>query len=173
MDRTFKALVHDICSQCSADPSKLGAVKLNKILWLSDSTSFRRLGHPITGARYVKQQYGPVPSPIGPVLRELQGEGVLTERKVAYFGKTKYEYRVHRQASADFLSANEKAIVDETIELVCEHHTAASISDATHDHIWRAAADGEEIPLFTAFAEPAPITDEDREWAELQLANAR
>ena len=58
----FKKLVHYVCSQCSGDVSKLGAVKLNKALWLSDLVAYYQLGQPITSARYVKRQFGPVPS---------------------------------------------------------------------------------------------------------------
>lgn len=48
VNRTFardrlKALVQYICYQCH-DPSVLGAIKLNKILWYSDVIAFARSG---------------------------------------------------------------------------------------------------------------------------------
>ena len=68
----FKLLVHYICWRCSDDPSRLGAVKLNKTLWVADFTAYYEFGQAITGAGYVKRQHGPVPRVILPVLRELE-----------------------------------------------------------------------------------------------------
>ncbi len=172
-ENRFKQLVHYVCTLCAADPTKLGAVQLNKALWLSDLRSYYQLGHAITKARYVKRQFGPVPSSIVPVLDELQREGALTVRDADHFGKAKKEFIVKREASGDFLSPEEDQIVKEVVSFVTEKHTAASISEASHDHIWKAAADGEELPLFTVFAVPGTITDEEREWAQLTLENER
>ena len=165
----FKQLVHYVCSRCAEDPSKLGAVKLNKALWLSDLRAYYKFGGPITSARYVKRQYGPVPSQIVPTLKELQQEGALMVETVDHFGKKKKEFIVQEMEFGEFLSDSEKALVDETIRFVTEEHTAASISDLSHDHIWTAAEDGEELPHFTVFANPAPVTDEELEWANLKL----
>ncbi len=167
----FKSLVHYVCARRCNAPSTLGAVKLNKTLWLSDLFAFYRLGRPITGARYVKRQFGPVPTPIVPILRELESEGVLTVTESTHYGKRKTEYVVHAPASSDFLSPQELSIVEQMIQFVCDEHTATSISEASHDHIWKVAQEGEEIPHFTVFAEPGQLTDEEREWARGQLEN--
>jgi len=169
----FKSLVHYICWRCSGDPSKLGSVKLNKTLWLSDLAAYYHRGHPITGARYVKRKFGAVPKAILPVLDDLETEGVLTVRDAEHYGKRKREYIVHKDASSDFLLPDEREIVERMIEIVCEGHTATSISEASHDHIWKAAEEGEEIPHFTVFANPGEITADDWEWARLQLGYDR
>jgi Protein of unknown function (DUF4065) len=165
----FKKLVHYVCSQCADDPAKLGATKLNKTLWISDLRSYYETGKPITPARYVKREFGPVPSSIMPVLQELQREGALTVKTVDHFGKSKREFIVRQKQSGDFLADNEKQIVDETIKYVTEKHTAVTISKMSHDHIWQAAEDGEEIPHYTVFANPDEVTEEELEWAELKL----
>jgi hypothetical protein len=56
----FKMLVHYACASVD-DPSKLGAVKLNKIVWFSDVFAFQELGDSITGATYIKEKFGPIP----------------------------------------------------------------------------------------------------------------
>jgi Protein of unknown function (DUF4065) len=165
----FKKLVHYICARFSSDPTKLGAVQLNKALWLADLRAYYHLGHPITMARYVKRKYGPVPSSIVPVLRELQQEGVLTVQDTDHFGKTKKEFIVHKDASGDFLTPEERELVNEAADFVTEKHSATSISDLSHDHIWRSAQDGEVIPHYTVFANPGIITEDEREWGRLQL----
>lgn len=169
----FKRLVHYVCTLTADDPAKMGAVQLNKALWLSDLTAYYRLGKAITAARYVRREFGPVPSSILPVLRDLQQEGALTVRDADHFGWKKKEYIVHREETGEFLTPEEMKIVKEIVEFVTEKHTGSSISEATHDHIWKTARDGEEIPHYTVFAEPGQITDEELEWAHLMLESER
>jgi hypothetical protein len=168
-DSKFKSLVHYICSRRANAPETLGAVKLNKILWLSDLESFYERGKPITESRYIKRQYGPVPARIVSTLHEMQNDGILTIREEAHFGKAKRKYVVHSISNGEFLQSDERAIVDRQIDHVCDQHTATSVSEATHNHIWQAAEDGEELPLYTVFAIPGKITASERMWAQIQL----
>jgi len=168
----FKSVVHYVCWRCSDEPSKLGSVKLNKTLWLSDLAAYYRRGRSITGARYVKRQFGPVPSAILPTLRDLENEDAIQIREAGHFGYRKKEYIARTKASLSLLSTDELSIIDQMIEFVCDQNTAASISEASHDHIWKAAEDGEEIPHYTVFAIPEQITEDDVEWAKLQLEAA-
>ena len=74
MDREkFKTLVHYICWKCD-DPSKLGATKLNKIIWFAERSWFLKTGEAISGVKFVKQERGPVPNAILPVLDSLVEE---------------------------------------------------------------------------------------------------
>jgi len=167
----FKSLVHYVVSRRANEPETLGAVKLNKILWLADLSAFYELGKPITDSRYVKQEFGPVPASVMPALHQLERDGAITIRDADHFGKRKKEYVVHKPVSGDFLEPSERQIVDRIIDDVCDRHTATSVSDATHNHIWKAAEVGEELPLFTVFAKPGTITDVERMWAQTVLAS--
>jgi hypothetical protein len=168
----FKKLVHYVCWRCASDPTKLGAVKLNKILWFADAAHYYATGKAMTGVRYVRRQYGPVPAPILPVLRELEEEGKLTIQDAKFHGLAKKEYIIHQPADESFLSPDERTLVEEIIEFVCNKHTAKSVSNATHNSVWEVAVDGETIPYFTVFVRPGKITEEDRKWAYAQLAGA-
>ena len=71
------------------------------------------------------------------------------------------------------LSKEEMEIMTYLIEEICEHHTANSISEATHNIIWEAAIEGEEIPLeATLAAIPGEITNKHTTWADT-LINKR
>jgi hypothetical protein len=165
----FKSLVHYICWRC-ADPTKLGAVKLNKVLWRADFKAYLELGEAVTGATYVKRQYGPVPSAILQAQRELQAEGRISIREVEYYEKGKREFFALTRPDLSLFNADEISLIDEAIEYVTEKHTARSISEESHDRIWELARIGEEIPYYTVFSKPAEITEDDIEWAKTKLA---
>jgi hypothetical protein len=165
----FKALVQYVCWLCKDDPATLGAVKLNKILWLSDFVRYYETGEAITGARYVKRQYGPVPRAIVPVLEELEAEQKVFSKDVHFHGYLKKEFTVVEEPTIDVFTKEELDVVNRIAETVRQEHTAKSISRASHDHIWHVAEDGEEIPYFTIFAVPGEIGEDEREWARLEL----
>ena len=164
----FKALVHYICWRCQ-DPTKLGAVKLYKVLWRSDFGAYLEFGEPITGASYVKGNFGPVPAGAQPVLEELQREGTLSIREVDYYGRDKKEFFALKRPDLSGFTADEISLVDKEIDYVTEQHTARSISEESHDEIWEMARIGEEIPYFTVFSKPAEITESDIEWAKMKI----
>jgi hypothetical protein len=170
-DDRFKRLVHYVCWRCADDPSKLGAVKLNKILWLAEQENYYRNGKPLTTIHYVKEKYGPVPDGIVTALQELHREGKVVEGKADHFGFEKKQFIVKKSAPTDFLETSERKIVDEMIRYVTERHTASSISNESHDNIWKAAAKGEVIPHYTVFAKHGPITQEELEWAKFELSS--
>jgi hypothetical protein len=164
----FKNLVLYICYKC--DPQQLGSVKLNKTLWYSDLITYLSLNDPITGETYRKQQLGPVSSHILPILDELRNGEELVIRGEDYFGYEKKEYIALKKPNLSLFSADEISIVDEVIEVVCYEHTAKSISEKTHDRIWKLADIGEEIPYCTIFASrTGEIDTDDVDWAKQSL----
>lgn len=165
----LKALLHYVCS-LAADPSVLGKVKLNKVPWYADSVSFLRTGKPITGARYIKRQYGPVPSPFMPAIEELEKEGKISRGKVMHFDRMKEEFISIDDPDISMFSAEEIDLIGRAFEHVCLRHTATSVSRETHDDIWELAEIGEEIPLATIFAASLDeLTERDVKWAKQEL----
>lgn len=163
--RKFKAAVHHICWKCQEHPSKLGATKLNKILWYADTHVYQISGQSITGAKYVKQQFGPVPARILETLAELRSEGKVVSREPTgpYHPR---EFLALSAPEAGVLSDQEQTMLDSVTEFICDGFTAVGISNETHDQVWDAALLGEEIPMYTAFARfPAEVTKKDMAWA--------
>lgn len=170
--KRFKKLVHYVCASCS-DPTKLGATKLNKALWYADTYSYRALGHTISGEKaYIKRQFGPVPKHILEALRELEVDGAIHVRTRDYFGKPKREFISLQEPDESAFTEDELDIVDQVIAAICDEHTAASISDLSHDTIWDAAAMGEEIPVYAVLAaNAAAVTKADMTWANNIIGN--
>jgi hypothetical protein len=169
----FRELVHYVCARCT-DPSRLGAIKLNKVLWFADTIAFAQLGESITGVQYVKQKFGPVPKPILPAINDLVRAGAIRVEEVSYYGHAKKQYVSLREPNRKLFTEQQLAIVDAVLSAITERHTATSISELTHDDIWKLAAIGEEIPhqamLATKLGE---VTDADIAWAKDRLAASK
>ena len=166
----FKELVHYICEKAE-DPSCLGSIKLNKVLWYSDVVSFLTTGRPITGETYVKRQHGPVPRDVVRAIDALVKEGKIERGKVDHFGRLKHEYIAIFAADKNRFTSEEMSIIDGAFEHVCLNHTATSISEETHNKIWEMAEMGEPIPYEAVFASVIGEIDEtDLAWAKEELA---
>jgi hypothetical protein len=168
-EQKLKELVHYICHTVR-DPSKLGKTKLNKILFYSDFQSYLDTGESVTGETYVKFQHGPVSENIEEVIADLESEGVLVTREVKHHGYTKKEYISLQEPNLDRFSGREISITESVTQDICEDHTASSISDFSHNHIWEAAQIGEEIPYEAALVyQLGEIEPEDMEWAKEEI----
>jgi hypothetical protein len=168
----LKAMVHYV-SQKASDPSVLGAVKLNKVLWYADTIHYLVHGAAVTGEQYVKRERGPVPCHILRVVQQLVDEGKVARGKVDYFGFTKSEYIALTDVDISGFSATEISIIDSAFDHVCLNHTATSVSDETHGIIWQLAQMGEEIPYHATLASTlGEIDEEDMAWADSILEAA-
>ena len=160
----FKALVHFIVHECRDSPGKLGAIRLNKSLWYTDVAAFRSSGASVTSEVYVKRKMGPVPSHILSTIEELKSEGKLHVREPA----GQYDARKFvslADPDPGVLSDDEKGLARSVLSAVLGY-TANAISEMTHDIIWDAADDGEEIPMYATLAsERGAITDDVKTWA--------
>ncbi|WP_457653042.1 Panacea domain-containing protein [Rhodocaloribacter sp.] len=172
----LKTLVHYVCFK-APNPRKLGATKLNKILFYAEMEAFLSLGHPITGEVFVKQQFGPVPKHILSVLRELEKERAIAISDASGYHVYTGESYPHRQffsltrPTLEAFTGDEISIVDEVVDLVCNRHTAKSISEASHNIVWESAEIGEELPYFTALTHLlGEITAKDVAWARDVIA---
>lgn len=161
----FKALLHHAIARVE-DPSRLGAVKLNKIAWFSDTHQYLTTGESITGARYMKKAQGPVPKALIPVMQELQHEDAVMIETVNYYGKGKRQFRLMSAPDDTVFSADEIATIDRITDAIANSHTAKSISDMTHGAAWKLAEEGEDLPFHAYLADEFQIaTPADIEWA--------
>ncbi len=160
----FKALVHFIVHECQDNPRKLGAIRLNKTLWYTDVVAYRLAGASVTNETYVKRKMGPVPSHILSTIDELKAEGLLhVQEPQGQYDSRKYISLEEPDTSS--LSADDIDLAKTVLSSVLGH-TANMISEMTHDIIWEAASDGEEIPLYATLAsDRGAITDEVKAWA--------
>src|SRR5947209_18565699 len=75
-EQKLAELILYISQKCATDP-KFGAIKLNKILYLSDFLAYGNWGEPITAVPYQHLRMGPAPVRFVPVRDALENSGRL------------------------------------------------------------------------------------------------
>jgi hypothetical protein len=155
----FKQLVLYISERCIDDPT-YSKIKLLKILHFSDFEAYGTYGEPITGMRYRKMPYGPVPVDYPRLQEEM-----VRERLVKVHFRRVYEHSSQRllplqKPNFDFLRAQHIAIVDGWITKFW-NETAKRVSEFSHGRAWKLAKDGEPIPYEAVFISNEPATFED------------
>jgi len=164
--------IHFICSTCKPE-DRLGAVKLNKILYYSDMTSFAETGKSITGATYAKRQNGPVPKQVTEAIDNLRRAGRLETRNVSVFEHVRRQFDARGATDVSIFHADEIARVGDMITAVCEH-TANEISEISHTLVWRVADMGEDLPYESYFVSYLDdLTTEDQTVVAGALARAK
>ncbi len=168
--KKFKELVHFIVHSCQNNPQMLGAIRLNKVLWFADVHAYKTTGDSITGESYVRRERGPAPKRIMATLKQLEKEEKIEIVDPKYKLATR-EYISFTAPKTNHLSDDEKKMA-ETILYVLRSFTANDISEYSHDIIWDAAKEGEEIPLYATLAsEKGEVTDEVKNWAAKIISN--
>jgi hypothetical protein len=162
----FKRLFHYVIWR-AGERDGFDAVKLNKILWFSDARAFMLRGKPITGASYKREKWGPVPLPIMPIRDELVREGAIQVWTDKHFDFVSTRFKALRApVGLEIFDTDEIKTVDWWIEHIDKDHTAASVSEESHDYAWEIAEMGEELPYHAIFAtRMRQPDDEEMEWA--------
>lgn len=157
-------VVHYVVAHC--EPEKLGATKLNKILWYADVIYYREHGRTITGEEaYEKRQFGPMPKNIYGIIRSLQAAGKIRERRMPTPAGVRREFVWLEPAPVEQFSAEEIDLLRNVMEAICEGHSAASISEQTHDTLWEETEIGQDISVKAGAVIPNEITPDAIKWA--------
>ena len=161
----FKSLLHYVIWQ-TGDRDGFGATKLYKVLWFSDARAFMLSKEPITGETYIREKYGPLPRHAQSIIHEMEEEGAIRVWNDRYYNKPLRRFKSLRTPDRLALTDDQRKIVDHWIKHIADDHTAASISEESHDTAWEIAKLGEEIPYFALFANRIrDPKDEELEWA--------
>ena len=167
----FKALVLYVIWK-AGERRDFGSTKLNKVLWFADARANEALGRPITGETYVREKFGPVPRHILEVRSELENEKLIAVWSEPFFDHKVTRFRAFAPPSTELFTPDELSLIDWWIKHVDEEHSAASISNKSHDYAWQIAKMGEEIPPYAFLASRIRSPkDDELEWAKEQASN--
>ncbi len=153
----FKNVLLYILERCAGKPN-VGETVLYKLLYFSDFNYYELYEEHLTGAKYRKLPYGPVPQRLDTIIGQMIKKGQLQRVKTDYHGYPQTRYLPLEKADLSELRASEKETIDRVIEQMSDW-SAAAISNYSHkDMPWIASKEGEEINYELAFYRDAPFS---------------
>ena len=153
----FKNVLLYILERCAGKPN-VGETVLYKLLYFSDFNYYELYEEHLTGAKYRKLPYGPVPQKLDTIINQMMETGQIQRIKTEYFEKIQTRYIPLVKADLTELKASEKEVIDRVIEQLSDW-SAAAISNYSHkDMPWLASKEGEEINYELAFYRDAPFS---------------
>ncbi|MGA7822530.1 MAG: Panacea domain-containing protein [Candidatus Sulfotelmatobacter sp.] len=158
-EEKLSELILYISQKCATDP-KFGAVKLNKILYLSDFLAFGNWGEPITGVEYQHLRQGPAPRRLVPVRDALQKGGKLVVQTLPLKSGNRQVRTVNLvDPNLRVFSGREIALVDSIIEDLWDMDAEES-SEFSHRFVgWRMTQENEPIPYGSIFLSDEPLSE--------------
>ena len=153
----FKNVLLYILERCAGKPN-VGETVIYKLLYFSDFNYYELYEEHLTGAKYRKLPYGPVPQKLDIIIGQMIEKGQLQRVKTEYHGYPQTRYLPLEKADLTDLRASEKEIIDRVIEQMSDW-SAAAISSYSHmDMPWLASKEGEEINYELVFYRDAPFS---------------
>ena len=153
----FKNVLLYILERCAGKPN-VGETVLYKLLYFSDFNYYELYEEHLTGAKYRKLPYGPVPQKLDSIVSQMIDKGQLQRVKTEYHGYPQTRYLPLVKADLTELKASEKEVIDRVIQQLSDW-SASAISNYSHkDMPWLASKEGEEINYELAFYRDAPFS---------------
>ncbi len=153
----FKNVLLYILERCAGKPN-VGETVLHKLLYFSDFNYYELFEEHLTGAKYRKLPFGPVPQKLDTIINQMIDNGQLQRVKTEYHGFPQTRYLPLEKADLTELRASEKEIIDRVIGQMSDW-SAAAISNYSHkDMPWLATKEGEEINYELVFYRDAPFS---------------
>jgi transcriptional regulator with XRE-family HTH domain len=153
----FKNVLLYILERCAGKPN-VGETVLYKLLYFSDFNYYELYEEHLTGAKYRKLPYGPVPQKIDTIIGQMIEKGQLQRVKTAYHGYPQTRYLPLVKADLTELRASEKEVIDRVIEHMSDWSASAISTYSHNDMPWLASKEGEEISYELVFYREPPFS---------------
>jgi transcriptional regulator with XRE-family HTH domain len=153
----FKNVLLYILERCAGKPN-VGETVLYKLLYFSDFNYYELYEEHLTGAKYRKLPYGPVPQKLDTIINQMIDKGLLQRVKTQYHGFPQTRYLPLEKADLTELKASEKDVIDRVIEQMSDW-SASAISNYSHNDLpWEVTDEGKEISYELAFYREMPYS---------------
>ena len=153
----FKNVLLYILERCAGKPN-VGETVLYKLLYFSDFNYYELYEEHLTGAKYRKLPYGPVPQRLDNIINQMIEKRQLQRVKTDYHGYPQTRYLPLEKADLTELKASEKEIIDRVIEQLSDW-SAAAISNYSHKDLpWEVTGEGQDISYELAFYREQPYS---------------
>ena len=171
----FKQLLLYILGKCGGRPN-VGETVLYKLLYFCDFDYFELYEKSLTGMKYKKMQFGPIPDQalFNPVIKEMRISGMLEKVSRSYVNDT-IQTRYLNFAEADLslfgTDLNKMIKVADSVIERLSGMSARQIEDHSHrDYPWQAHQDNEEINYSSVFFRSGEFANRDYEKEFVQSA---
>jgi hypothetical protein len=167
--RRLSELVLYIAQKSETDPG-FGKTKLLKLLAYADFISYARTGESMTGATYVKQDYGPVPREYPGTEGLLRATRRLKVERVDVIDHPQSRIVALKEADTTPFRADRLAIVDEVIREFWGRD-GRHMRDQSHEDFkgWWTVEKKQEIPYYTVHMSRLTPSADDLAWAQQAL----
>jgi transcriptional regulator with XRE-family HTH domain len=153
----FKNVLLYILEKCAGKPN-VGETVLYKLLYFSDFNYYELYEEHLTGARYRKLPFGPVPQKLDTIINQMIDAGHLHRIKTDYFGLQQTRYLPLVKANLTEFKASEKEVIDRVIDQMSDW-SATAISNYSHKDLpWEVTDEGKYISYELAFYREAPYS---------------
>lgn len=153
----FKNVLLYILERCAGKPN-VGETVLYKLLYFCDFNYYELYEEHLTGSRYKKLPYGPVPQQLTSIINKMIEQGQLQRINTEYFDKPQTRFMPLVKPDLTQFSAAEKDVIDKVIEQLSDWN-AAKISEYSHnDKPWKATPDKDFISYNLVFYRRPPYS---------------
>lgn len=148
--KKFKEVLLYVLGKVGAKPN-IGETALYKLLYFIDFDFYEKFEAQLTGARYMKNHFGPTPVEFKEIVENMEQKGELERVKSRYFQYDQKKYLPRRDPDLSKLSAQEIKHIDEVLARLSDKN-ANELSDYSHTDIpWRVHKPGEIISYESVF----------------------
>ncbi len=148
--KKFKETLLYILGKIGAKPN-IGETALYKLLYFIDFDFYEKFEEQLTGARYIKNHYGPTPIEFKKIAEEMEQKGEIERVRSKYFQYDQKKYLPHREPDLSKLSAQEIKHIDEVLARLSDKN-AQELTEYSHsDTPWLVHKDGEIISYESVF----------------------
>lgn len=155
--KKFKNILLYILERCAGKPN-VGETVLYKLLYFSDFNYYELYEEHLTGAKYRKLPFGPVPQRLDSIIQQMIEKGQLQRIRTKYHGYAQSRYLPLEKPDLKALKASETEVIDKVIDQMSDW-SAAAISDYSHKDLpWQVTEEGKDISYELAFYRELPYS---------------
>lgn len=148
--KKFKNVLLYVTQKIGALPN-VGQTVLYKILYFCDFDYYEKFEKQLTGARYIRNHFGPTPVAFAKIVKEMIVAEQIVEVKSNFFDKEQTKYIPVVKPDLSILTGQELNHIDEEIERL-GNMTAKELTELSHQDVpWIVTPEGKDIPYETAF----------------------
>jgi hypothetical protein len=169
LERLREAILY-VCS-LPEERRNISETKLHKILFYADREAYFELGESITGATYIRHQFGPYAEVLPDTLEELESDGAVAVREYRVSGvelgpKVQHCPEVFTRPNTDVFSEEERKILTRVAREIFPLDTT-TVSQKSHDVVWESVEPFSEIPYYLSYLQVTEKDERDEimDWA--------